>query len=65
MVKLTPEQQQLFMKKAPGVFRPCGGTWGLRGSTNVYLASVDADALRAALELAAKNVTTPAKKKRA
>jgi len=37
MVKLTPEQQQLFLKKAPKVFTPCAGVWGERGATSVSL----------------------------
>ena len=28
MVKLTPEQQELFMRVAPGVFAPAKGAWG-------------------------------------
>lgn len=28
MVKLTPEQQRLFVEKAPHVFKPCDGVWG-------------------------------------
>jgi hypothetical protein len=40
MVKLTPEQQYLFIRKSPGAFRPCNGIWGRRGATNVHLPSV-------------------------
>src|SRR5947208_2779352 len=56
MVKFTPEQQKLFMKKAPGVFDPCSGTWGLRGATNVHLPSAKVALIRAALKLAWSNV---------
>jgi hypothetical protein len=38
MVKLTPEQQRIFLKKAPSVFEPCAGAWGKQGSTSVDLA---------------------------
>src|SRR5689334_13176394 len=31
MVKLTPEQQRKYLKKAPGVFHPCAGAWGKGG----------------------------------
>jgi YjbR protein len=61
MVKLTPEQQRAFIKKAPTVFRPCSGAWGRQGATNVYLASAKATIVRAALETAAKNVAARVK----
>jgi hypothetical protein len=63
MVKLTPEQQRTFIKKAPTVFKPCSGAWGRQGYTNVYLPSAKASIVRAALDAAAKNVTSDAKKK--
>jgi hypothetical protein len=63
MVKLTPEQQGAFMKKAPDVFKPCSSAWGRRGYTNVYLASAKQRIVRAALDVAAKNVAEHAKKK--
>ena len=31
MVKLTPEQQLNFLRKAPSVFNPCAGAWGKQG----------------------------------
>ena len=58
MVKLKPEHQRAFLKKAPGVFDPCAGTWGKRGATSVCLHSVPVGLLRAALDAASKNVTT-------
>jgi hypothetical protein len=61
MVKLTPEQQGTFLKRAPGVFSPCAGVWGKQGSTSVYLAAARVGLLRTALEAASKNVV--AKKK--
>ena len=63
MVKLTPEQQRAFIKKAPTVFKPCSGAWGRQGATNVYLASAKASIVRAALDAAAKNVVSRARKK--
>jgi len=57
MVKLTPEQQQQFLKKAPGVFGLCAGTWGKRGATSVFLRSARVGLSRAALDAASKNVT--------
>ena len=61
MVKLTPEQQRAFLKKAPKVFAPCAGMWGKRGATNVHLASARVELIRAALAAAAGNVA-PKKK---
>src|SRR3989442_9891521 len=56
MVKLTPEQQHAFIKKAPAVFKPCSGAWGRQGYTNLYLPSAKSSIVRAALDAAAKNV---------
>src|SRR2546430_14791880 len=63
MVKLTPEQQRGFIRKAPRDFKPCSGAWGRQGYTNVYLASAKASVVRAALDAAAKNVASRGKKK--
>ena len=62
MVKLTPEQQRIFIKKASEVFKPCSGAWGRAGATNVYLASAKAKIVSDALEAAAKNVASTKKK---
>ena len=62
MVKLTPEQQGIFLKKAPKVFSPCAGAWGRQGSTSVYLAAAKVELLRAALQTASKNVVTKKRK---
>jgi hypothetical protein len=62
MVKLTREQQRAFIEKASEVFKPCSGAWGRQGYTNVYLPSANATILRAALDAAAKNVASRAKK---
>src|SRR6266496_5778134 len=56
MVKLTSEQQHAFIEKAPKVFKPCSGTWGRAGATNVYLASAKTSIVRDALDAAATNV---------
>ena len=63
MVKLTPEQQQTFLKQAPEVFTPCAGAWGKQGSTNVVLATAKVVLIRTALEIAAKNIVSKKKKK--
>src|SRR5207249_5393367 len=62
MVKLTSEQQHAFIEKAPKVFKPCSGAWGRQGYTNVYLASAKAGIMRAALDAAAKNVSSKKQK---
>jgi hypothetical protein len=64
MVKLTPDQQRGFIKKAPKIFKPSSGAWGRQGYTNVYLASVKASIVRAALDAAAKNIASRVKKDR-
>jgi hypothetical protein len=58
MVKLTPEQQRTFIRKAPEVFKPCSGAWGRQGATNVYLPAAKARIVCAALDAAAKNVAS-------
>ena len=62
MVKLTPEQQQMFIKKAPKVFKPSSGAWGRQGYTNVYLPTAKASIVRAALDAAARNIASKKKK---
>ena len=62
MVKLTPEQQHSFVKKAPTVFSPCSGAWGQRGATKVHLASAKKIVLRAALDAAWTNASAKVKK---
>ena len=52
MVKLTPEQQQDFLRDHPAAFSPEAGAWGRAGCTRVILAVVDEETLGAALTLA-------------
>lgn len=52
MVKLTPIEQEMFMKAQPGVFEPCAGAWGRRGATSVRLKAVRKPTLRRALAAA-------------
>jgi hypothetical protein len=58
MVKLTPEQQDTFMKAEPEVFVPVKGGWGRRGATNVILRAAKKATLRPAL-VAAWRKTAP------
>ena len=56
MVKLSPEQQHLFMQAEPTVFVAVKGAWGGRGSTNVVLKSATKPKLEDALDAAWRNV---------
>jgi hypothetical protein len=55
MVKLTPDEQGLFVRTAPGVFAPFNGAWGRRGCTRVTLAAADEPTVRQALAAAWRN----------
>jgi hypothetical protein len=55
MVKLTPEQQQAFVRDLPAAFKPENGAWGRQGCTAVRLGEVDEDTLGEALTLAWRN----------
>jgi hypothetical protein len=63
MVKLTPEQQRAFVKRAPEVFHSCRGVWGERGATNVHLASARKTLVQTALRAAFRGAKAAAKKK--
>jgi len=63
MVRLTPDQQRMFLHKAPSVFGPCAGAWGKQGSTSVDLATANVALVRAALDAASKNISTKNKKR--
>jgi hypothetical protein len=52
MVKLTPDQQDLFVQLEPEVFVPAKGAWGLRGATCVKLKSAPRGLVRRALAAA-------------
>lgn len=56
MVKLTPAQQDAFIRDQPAAFKPENGAWGRQGCTAVLLANVDEDTLGEALTLAWRNV---------
>jgi hypothetical protein len=46
MVKLTPEQQALFVRTEPDAFQPIKGGWGRRGCTQVTLEAATEPAVR-------------------
>jgi hypothetical protein len=56
MVKLTPEQQRLWIKAEPDVFEPFRGAWGRRGCTKVNFDMATPDVLDSALVAAWRNV---------
>ena len=55
MVKLTPEQQQDFLRDYPAMFVPENGAWGRSGSTRVMLKQADEEVLGEAMTLAWQN----------
>ena len=57
MVKLTPEQQAMFVKDEPTMFQPVPGGWGKGGATQVLLKPATKTEVRRAMETAWKNVT--------
>lgn len=63
MVKLTPEQQQKFVRDDPAAFAPESGAWGRAGCTKVIFRSVDQDMLGEAMTLAWQNTNRAAKKR--
>jgi hypothetical protein len=63
MVKLTPDQQALFIEDHPNAFAPEAGAWGRSGCTRVILKAVGEDALGEALTLAWRNTKKAGRKK--
>lgn len=55
MVKLTPLQQEDFVKAHSAAFNPCNGAWGRKGCTNVLLAKATKRTLKEALLAAWRN----------
>lgn len=52
MVKLTPEQQEEFVRTEADAFTPVTGKWGQQGATSVLLKAANQDVLRRALAAA-------------
>lgn len=55
MVKLTPEQQDAFVREHPAAFAPENGAWGRQGCTAVRLDLADEDTVGEAMTLAWRN----------
>lgn len=49
MVKLTPDQQEIFMADEPSVFVPAAGAWGRGGATTIQLKAAGQKTLRRAV----------------
>lgn len=64
MVKLTPPQQQVFLKANHETFAPASGAWGRQGCTTVVLDGVDEDVLGEAMTLAWQNTVRPSAAKK-
>lgn len=60
MAKLTPEQQQNYLRMETATFSPAAGAWGTRGATMITLANAEEGAVRDALRDAWRN-TAPRK----
>lgn len=65
MVKLTPEQQQDFIREHPAMFVPENGAWGRSGCTRVLLNKADEDTVGEAMTLAWRNTMAKTKKRSA
>ena len=52
MVKLSPEQQRLFLRDHPATFTPASGAWGREGCTMVKLSAADEETIGEAMTLA-------------
>jgi len=55
MVKLTADQQAVFVRTGQGVFYPASGAWGRQGCTMIRLGDADEATVRQALGAAWRN----------
>lgn len=62
MVKLTPEQQRIYIASMPDALKPASGKWGLDGCTMVNLPRANADTIADAMKDAWLGVMTKTKK---
>ena len=61
MIKLTPEQQERFIREQPAMFHPASGAWGRQGCTMVTFAVAKDDVVGEAMTLAWQNLARVAK----
>ena len=57
MVKLTPEQQERFIREQPAMFHPAAGAWGRQGCTMVTFAVAKDEVVGEAMTLAWQNLS--------
>jgi hypothetical protein len=57
-VRLSPEQQQAFIRRKPDAFFQIDNAWGRQGWTSIGLADVDRALFKAAIETAWENAVT-------
>jgi hypothetical protein len=55
MVKLSPDEHDVFIQAAPKIFEPVKGAWGARGCTKVRLIAAKKGPVRSALAAAWRN----------
>jgi YjbR protein len=60
MARLTPNQQERFVREHPDCFKPVIGAWGRRGATSVSLFVATTPLARRALALAHRNIKAAA-----
>jgi predicted DNA-binding protein (MmcQ/YjbR family) len=61
MVKLTPEQQERFIREHPAMFHLAAGAWGRQGNTMVTFAHATDEVVGEAMTLAWQNLARAAK----
>jgi hypothetical protein len=64
MVKLTPEEQQEFVRTHPKTFAPASGAWGRQGCTMVRLDAAENATLRGAMILAWEGTAATPRRRR-
>ena len=64
IVKLTPEQQRVFVPANPQVFVPAPGAWGIQGGTLIRLKAAAIDTIHEAMRAACLGKTLNMKAER-
>ena len=60
MVKLSPDQREIFVAARPAAFAPVKGAWGQKGATSVNLRAASKQLMRQALHHACRNTAPKA-----
>lgn len=61
MVKLTPEQQSVYLQMPGEIFSPASGAWGKSGYTVFNLKKINTTLAKEVLQLASENIATTKK----